>query len=191
MTNQKASWCMQILVREKRQDDVASASATFGADDEDSTNKNQSTRHACIWSLVEDYKSCSRVLGARVYTAHRTKLTLDLASFAMRDSIWTTADANGDMPDLPYALAKYLQDLLYKVVEYIPTPSQQRLDADMLFKILGHVRPYGHQGAAESTSQLAIFSHIKITHPRSDVHVRFDHACPNHCQCVHVRHSCP
>ena len=87
-----------------------------------------------------------------------------------------------DMPDLPYALAKYLQDSLYKVVDYIPTPSQQRLDADMLFRILGHVRPYGHQGASESNAQLAIFSHIKITHPRSDVHVRFDHACPNHCQ---------
>jgi len=87
---------------------------------------------------------------------------------AIRDNIWTTKDVNGDLCDLPYALAKYLQGLLYKVVDYIPTPSQQRLDADLLFKILGHMQPYERYGAAGSTAQLAIFSHIKITHPRSD-----------------------
>ena len=188
-TNQKASWCMQVLVREKRQDDVSSASASLSAVDEDSASNQPSTRHTCIWSLVEDYQSCSRVLGARVYTAQRRKLTIDLASFAMRDNIWTTKDVNGDLCDLPYALAKYLQGLLYKVVDYIPTPSQQRLDADLLFKILGHMQPYERYGAAESTAQLAIFSHIKITHPRSDAHVRLEHTCPTHCQCTHVRQN--
>ena len=172
-TNQKEDWRMQALVREKRQDDVASATARLNTGVAAATRRGTTARRTCQVSFLAEHMECCKILGSRVMTDNRAHLTLDLASFTVKDCIWITADVHGDLVDLPYALAKYFQGLLHTEVDYIPEPSQQRLDASLLHKILQHAQPYqiGASASSSRTAQLAIYSHIKITHPRSDVHV--------------------
>lgn len=95
---------------------------------------------------LDDAAAASRMVGGR--SRGRQPLTLDLASLALRDCIWRTRDAHGDIIRLPYALAKYVQDALHETVDGMPTPSADPLDLATLHGFNRHVRPYLHSPTA-------------------------------------------
>ena len=145
-TNQKEGWQVQVLMREKRLDDAAAASRMAGG--REGVHRQASSLHSHQWAIIEHCQQCAKVLGARVKLKSRQALTLDLASLALRDCIWRTRDAHGDIIRLPYALAKYVQDALHETVDGMPTPSADPLDLATLHGFNRHVRPYLHSPTA-------------------------------------------
>ena len=170
-TNQKEGWQVQVLMREKRLDDAAAASRMAGG--RQGVHRQASSLHSHQWAIIEHWQQCAKVLGARVKLKSRQALTLDLASLALRDCIWRTRDAHGDIIRLPYALAKYVQDALHETVDGMPTPSADPLDLATLHGFLRHVRPYLHSPTAtQNLAEIAVFSHIRVQHPTTNTHVR-------------------
>lgn len=171
-TNQKEGWQVQVLMREKRLDDAAAASRMVGG--REGVHRQASSLHSHQWAIIEHWRECAKVLGARVkLKSARQDLTLDLASLALRGCIWRVCDAHGDILHLPYALAKYVQDTLHETVDDMPTPSAAPLDLATLHGFNRHVRPYLQcRSATQACAEIAVFSHIRIQHPTTNTHVR-------------------
>jgi len=173
MTNQRSSWLLQILLREKRMDDTASEAATVArtkggvaCDD----GAKMSTREFFVWPLVVRFRETVRILGARAQLPDRTWFVMDIAALAWRQSVWLKQDVHGDMQDLAYTMAKFCQDDLWRVAPDIPSPSNEkdkRLTAMEMHEILQHVRPFHKHHAGH----LAIYNHIRIQHHHFDTHV--------------------
>ena len=181
MTNQKEGWQVQVLMREKSMLDAGAASRDCGGRQaRHGADQHASSRHSYQWAIVEHWQQCRRVLGARVILkSARQPLTLDLAALALPTCVWLERDAYSDIHWLPYALAKYVEDCFHGTVKNIPTPSGAALDAEVLHRFLEHVRPYLRaNNAVQKHAQLAVFSHLRISHPTTNTHVRLLRCAP-------------
>jgi hypothetical protein len=175
MTNQRSTWLLQILLREKRMDDTAYEAATGtpgigGASCE--RGEQTSTRDFCVWPLLMRFRETVRILGARAKLGDKTWFVMDLAALAWRQSVWLKQDVYGDMEDLAYTMAKYLQDDLSRVVPAMPSPSNEkdkRLTAMEMHQILKHVQPFQQHPARRG--HLAVYNHIRIQHHDFDTYV--------------------
>ena len=169
-TNQKHGWLVQMLLREKRLDDAAHIAAVGGDDANEPAHREGAS--ACqgdgplpIWTLVVEWQHSTRTMGARCTDSRRTPQTLELSSLASPQGAWTRHNPSGDMAQLPYAIAKYVQDRLWNSVEWIPAPSADKLDMQLLHRLMSMVLPWQplvRRRSQNGYGQLAIYNSICI-----------------------------
>jgi hypothetical protein len=136
-TNGKEDWLVQLLQREKRQDDAGIFGASLRVTGRDTLLRPSVSTYV----LLRHFQECTRALGtpARDNSRSRHNAVLLLDALADNSSPWLTGNPGGDLRHLPYALAKFVQDQMYNTVAWIPTPSTHhvdRLDPQMFSKLL-------------------------------------------------------
>ena len=164
LTNSKEDWLIQLLLREKRSDDTRVMSAALGQTE----HVNGSRGIVSSYTMLSKFQQCTRQLDtrARLDSLWRNHQVLLLDCLGDKNNPWITGNPSGDMTHLSFALAKYVQDTLWREVSWIPAPSTQRadrLDMDMLGKLLKLVIDWDSSRARGG--ELAIYNNLVISVP--------------------------
>jgi hypothetical protein len=117
---------------------------------------------------MSKFQECTREFGTRAQldSRWRNNQVLLLDCLGDKKNPWITGNPSKDMTHLSFALAKYVQDTLWREVEWIPAPSAQRvdrLDMDMLGKLLKLVIDWDASRARGG--ELAIYNNLVISVP--------------------------
>jgi hypothetical protein len=121
-----------------------------------------------VYTLLSKFQECTRELGtrARLDSRWRNHQVLLLDCLDDKKNPWIAGNPSGDMTHLSFALAKYVQDTLWREVSWIPAPSAQRadrLDMHMLGKLLKLVIDWDPSRARGG--ELAIYNNLVISVP--------------------------
>ncbi len=176
LTNGKEDWLIQLLLREKRSDDTRVMSSAWGQ----TVHLNRGRGIVSPYTILSKFQECTRELGTRaqIDSRWRNNQVLLLDCLGDKKNPWITGNPSRDMTHLSFALAKYVQDTLWREVEWIPAPSAQRvdrLDMDTLGKLLKLVIDWDASRARGG--ELAIYNNLVISVPGDE-------------ECSQVRLSC-
>ena len=168
-TNGKEDWLVQLLQREKRQDNAGVICASLSVTGRDSKLRPS----VSTYTLLHHFQKCTRALGtpARDNSRSRHNAVLLLDALADKSSPWLTGNPGGDLKHLPYALANFVQDQMYNTVPWIPAPSAHRvdkLDPQMFRKLLKLVIDW--DTSKGRGGQLSVFINLVITVPGHEHH---------------------
>ncbi len=164
LTNGKEDWLIQLLLREKHSDDTRVMSGALGQ----TVHLNRGRVIVSPYTLILKFQECTREFGTRAQldSQWRNNQVLLLDCLGDKQNPWITGNPSGDMTHLSFALAKYVQDTLWREVSWIPAPSAQRvdrLDMDMLGKLLKLVIDWDDSRARGG--ELAIYNNLVISVP--------------------------
>jgi hypothetical protein len=161
-TNGKRNWLIQVLLREKRGDDCRVIAGAMGGVDKARKRKVSSC------TLLSEFQRCTRRLDTPTFDrdSGRQRTVLLLECLADKTNPWIQGNPGGDIAHLPETLAKYVQDLMWRVVKWVPAPSMDRgdmLDTKQLRDLLQLVVAWDSR--KPNNGQLAIYNTLRIEVP--------------------------
>lgn len=165
LTNGKQDWLIQLLLREKRRDDAKVLSSSVGGGGQDVPGRQ---RDVTPYTLLSQYQKCTRRLVSRACASDsgRKPTVLLLDTLADPSNPWIQGNPGGDIVHLPYALAKYVQDIMWRTVSWVSAPSDDRSDMldmkqlrDLLMLVIAWDPKHPRNG------ELAIYNSLRISLP--------------------------
>jgi len=164
-TNNKEDWLVQLLLQEKHSDNTHVMSAACGVQVHVMRGRGG---NVSPYRLLSKSQECTRELGTQAqHNSHWCNNQILLIDcLGDKKNPWITGNPSSDMTHLSFALAKYVQDTLWREVSWIPAPSTQRadrLDMDMLGQLLKLVIDWDSSRARGG--ELAIYNNLVISVP--------------------------
>ena len=164
-TNSKHNWLIQVLLRSKRGDDGIVLSNSSGEAVRGAGAKVRPRQITCP-TLLSRFQHCTRQLAPRARDSARRATVLLLDCLADKTNPWIQGNPGGDMAHLPHTLAKYVQDTMWRTVQWIPAPSIDRrdqLDTNELRDLLLLVTAWDPSKPRDG--ELAIYNSLRIAVP--------------------------
>ncbi len=161
-TNGKHNWLIQVLLREKQGDDCRVIARPMVAVAKVRKRKISSR------TLLSEFQRCTRRLDTPTCDrdSGRQRTVLLLECLADKTNPWIQGNPGGDIAHLPQTLAKYVQDVMWRVVKWVPAPSMDRadkLDTMQLRDLLQLVVAWDPRKPKDG--QLAIYNTLRIAVP--------------------------
>ena len=180
LTNQRTDWLLQILLRQKRIDDVGGLSEEHGLFENTGVLERKNgvasarEKRKALASVFAQHCQCSKTLKSRAtYENERDEMTLNILAFASSDCFWSLQDASGHLQHLPKTLASHIQVLCHKHITEIPAPQiGQQLDISIWHGFLKMVLRPWRTAMTVSTGNLAVYNQLTIQSPDVDTEVR-------------------